>query len=88
MTKAEKMRELVKGMEERDRQNRVSEHVKYVNKIINTKISNLASKGKTQYEMRVPKKMSRVLFNDELQFQGFQTNYKSKFGRQYIVVKW
>lgn len=88
MTTAEKMRELVKSTEKSNAKNRIEKHKKYVQNIINKKIAPLASKGKTEYKMKVPRKMFRVFLNDELIDNGFKTRYLSVYGTEFIVVSW
>lgn len=48
----------------------------------------MASKGKTEYKMKVPRKMHRIFLNDELIDKGFKTRYQSICGAQFIVIEW
>ena len=85
---AEKLRALVQSTESSNGKLRNEEHTQYVKKMIEKKFTPFASKGKTEYKMKVPKKMSRKLLNQELIDKGFKTRYLSVCGKQFIVVQW
>lgn len=88
MKTAENLRRIAQSTDDTNTKNKIEEHKKYVNKIIDNKLAPLASKGKSQYKIKVPKKMSKELLNEELVAEGFKTRYQSICGTRFIVVKW
>ena len=88
MTAAENLGVIVQSTKDTNAKKKIEEHAQYVSKMIKKKLTPLARKGKSQYKMKVPRKMSKELLNEELVDQKFKTRYQSRCGTQYIIIRW
>ena len=88
MTKAMVMREIVTKVRKAKEEERVKQHINYVNKLIDTKIYKTASKGLTAVKINVKKKYSPSLTVDAFENKGFEVARASYNNKAILTVKW
>lgn len=88
MTKAMAMREIVTKVREVKEEERVKEHINYVNKLIDTKVYKTARKGLTAIKIKVKRKYSPALTIDAFENKGFEVARASYNGKTVLTVKW
>ena len=88
MTKAMTMREIVTKVRKVKEEERIKQHISYVNKLIDTKIYKTARKGLTAIKIKVKRKYSPTLTVDAFENKGFEVTRASYNGRAVLTVKW
>ena len=88
MTKAMLMRDTVTKVRKVKEEERVKQHISYVNKLIDTKVYKTARKGLTAIKITVKRKYSPSLTVDAFENKGFEVVRASYNGKTVLTVKW
>jgi hypothetical protein len=88
MTKAMLMRDTVTRARKAKEEERVKQHIGYVNKLIDTKVYKTARKGLTAIRIKVKRKYSSALTIDAFENKGFEVTKASYNGRAVLTVRW
>ena len=88
MTVAQRMREITNGANQDREQKRIKAHSKYVAKLVESKITKMAMKGRTNAEIKVGRHYSPTMTYNAFAERGFDVKQNSRNGRAILVVKW
>ena len=82
------MRDTVTRVRKAREEERVNQHINYVNKLIDTKVHKTARKGLTMIKIKVKRNYSPTLTIDAFENKGFEVARASYNGRAVLTVKW
>lgn len=88
MTKAEEMRKITDQVNEQKRVDRIAEHSKYANRIINSKIKTVALFGRGSATIKIRKRYSPALLIEQFELKGFEVKRASHNGKTILTIKW
>ena len=88
MTTAEEIRKITNRVNEQKRIERLAEHEKYANKIVNGKVRFAATLGLGTCNIKIKKRFSPTLTKDALEKYGFEVTESRQNGRSIFKLKW
>ena len=88
MKKAILMKKITERVLNKNNEQRLQEHIRYANKLIDGKIRNSAFKGHNSVKLKIKRKYSALLVEKQLINHEFKVIRASVNGRAFLTVKW